>query len=273
MSFDEGSRLESQDERYGEEYTDDEEFSRFSKEISDGLLTLTSNIATSSRLVALLGTKRDKPEIRERIKSLTDETREQCKEVGARVKRLQQWGDVSPSGRFTQQKLSREFSSALTDFQAVQRLSAEKSRAFIQVGKAALHETDDVGGTEGDEGEQHSELLQQQIHQQQQLADQGEVDFTDALIQEREQDIQGIEQGINELNEIFRDLGTIVTEQGVLVDNIESNISNVHDHTRGAATELTKASRYQRSSRNRMCCLLVILAIIVTIVILAIVLG
>jgi t-SNARE complex subunit (syntaxin) len=37
------------------------------------------------------------------------------------------------------------------------------------------------------------------------------------LIEERETEIQGIEQGILELNEIFRDLATIVTEQGTLI--------------------------------------------------------
>jgi syntaxin 7 len=40
-----------------------------------------------------------------------------------------------------------------------------------------------------------------------------EIEFNETLISEREGEIQGIEQGITELNEIFRDLGMLVNEQ------------------------------------------------------------
>lgn len=69
--------------------------------------------------------------------------------------------------------------------------------------------------------------LQQQLQIQQQLqessqgqADEQEVipnyelDYQEALIEERENEIREIEVGITELNQIFRDLGTIVQEQG-----------------------------------------------------------
>ena len=41
-----------------------------------------------------------------------------------------------------------------------------------------------------------------------------ELAFQESLIQEREAEIQEIETGIHELHEIFRDLGTLVQEQG-----------------------------------------------------------
>lgn len=40
-----------------------------------------------------------------------------------------------------------------------------------------------------------------------------EIEYNETLISEREGEIQGIEQGITELNEIFRDLGMLVNEQ------------------------------------------------------------
>ena len=40
-----------------------------------------------------------------------------------------------------------------------------------------------------------------------------EIEYNEVLITEREGEIQGIEQGITELNEIFRDLGMLVNEQ------------------------------------------------------------
>lgn len=41
-----------------------------------------------------------------------------------------------------------------------------------------------------------------------------ELAHQEGLIQEREAEIREIETGIHELHEIFRDLGTLVTEQG-----------------------------------------------------------
>lgn len=51
----------------------------------------------------------------------------------------------------------------------------------------------------------------QQRHKLQALDN--EIEYNESLIAEREGEIREIEQGINELNEIFRDLGTLVTEQ------------------------------------------------------------
>lgn len=41
--------------------------------------------------------------------------------------------------------------------------------------------------------------------------------YQESLIHEREQEIREIETGIHELNEIFRDLGTLVVEQGSMI--------------------------------------------------------
>jgi t-SNARE complex subunit (syntaxin) len=75
---------------------------------------------------------------------------------------------------------------------------------------------------------------------------------------------------VGELNELFRDLGTIVTEQGEQLDMISDNVQDVYTNTHGADRELRSAARYQRNARNKACCLLVILAIILTVIILAV---
>lgn len=47
-----------------------------------------------------------------------------------------------------------------------------------------------------------------------------ELEFQETLIAEREAEIRDIETGIHELNDIFRDLGTIVSEQGGLIGQL-----------------------------------------------------
>ncbi|KAK9369036.1 t-SNARE [Lipomyces kononenkoae] len=277
-------------------FSDSPEFDSLANRLSNQLFTLTTNISTLHRLLGMVGTKKDSHDIRDRVSSLTDDTRELCKSLGDDVKLLQTWTDITPSQRFTQQKLCREFTSLLADFQSVQRLSAEKQRQFVIAAKSHLPGSTQLlsPGTESSEYayQQQQLLMQEQLQapaqqseqqqprrsqvQQQETLDivgQEEIDFQNSLIAERELEIQGIEQGISELNEIFRDLGTMVTEQGVLIDNIESNITNVADSTQHASAELTKASRYQKSSRNKSCCLLLILVIILAVVLLAVFLG
>lgn len=78
---------------------------------------------------------------------------------------------------------------------------------------------------------------------------------------------------MGELNELFRDVATMVHEQGFMVDSIEQNVEGVREDTRGADLELRSASRYQKSARGKACCLLLILAVVLVIIVLAGVYG
>lgn len=78
---------------------------------------------------------------------------------------------------------------------------------------------------------------------------------------------------MGELNELFRDVATMVSEQGTQLDTIAGNVDTTLVATRGADSELRKADRYQKSARGKACCLLLVLAIVLIIVVLAVVLG
>ncbi|EGA76860.1 Pep12p [Saccharomyces cerevisiae Vin13] len=90
-----------------------------------------------------------------------------------------------------------------------------------------------------------------------------EFAYQQNLIEQRDQEISNIERGITELNEVFKDLGSVVQQQGVLVDNIEANIYTTSDNTQLASDELRKAMRYQkRTSRWRVYLLIVLLVML-----------
>jgi len=130
---------------------------------------------------------------------------------------------------------------------------------------------EEQSGSPGAEG--NNQFGQQQSQEQLRLASQDEVDFQDSLIVERETEIRNIEQGVTELNELFRDVAHIVSEQGQQLDIISDNVENVRTDTRGADVELRSAARYQKNARSKACCLLLILAVILTVVVLAATLG
>ncbi|PWW78692.1 t-SNARE [Tuber magnatum] len=280
MSFDRLPSLEAQPTTSrATGYSDSPEFDRLTTQLSSQLFTLTSNISSLNRELSLVGTKRDSEGLRERVRKLLNETRAGFKSVGEGVKKVQDWPDVSPSQRFVQQKLSREMSSTLADFQTIQRLSAEKTRDYVTAARQAQHLAHDEGVPADDLAYSPSRSGGQQqvqvplVQQQLALAEQNEVDFQESLIIEREEEIRGIEQGITELNEIFRDLGTMVNQQGEMIDDIEVYVGNTATSTKAADQELTQAARYQKGARNKACCLLLILSIILTVVLLAIFLG
>ena len=105
------------------------------------------------------------------------------------------------------------------------------------------------------------------------MANQDEVDFQEALIIEREEEIRNIEQGVGDLNVLFTQVAQIVSEQGEQLTTIEHNVEGVRDNTQRADVETRQAARYQKAARNKGCCLLLIMAVILTIVILAVVVG
>ncbi|KAL2265742.1 hypothetical protein VTJ83DRAFT_6842 [Remersonia thermophila] len=258
-------------------YSDDPEFQRLSQDLMNRLFKLNGNNQRLSGEVSHLGTRRDTPRVRERVHGLLEQSRELFKEVGEGVKKIQGWEDVTPTQKYMQQKLSREFQASLSEFQNLQRQALEKQKASVSAARAAVEQEHAAAGTAvSPTGEP---LLQQQQQQQLQhqeltrLAPQDEVDFQEALILEREREIRAIEQGVGDLNVLFQQVAQIVTEQGEVLDTIERNVEAVRDDTRGADRELRSAARYQKKARGRMCCLLVILSVILTIILLAIFLG
>ncbi|RGP72732.1 syntaxin 7 [Fusarium longipes] len=249
-------------------YTDDPAFQELQYDLKSKLQTLLSSNRKLANDVNVLGTRKDTPRLRERVHNSMDKTRDMCREIGDGVKRLQTWEDLTKQQKYEQTKVSSDFQAALEEFQGLQRRALEKERASITAARAA-HEGE---STEGAPSETQLEQLQQQ-EQRIVLAPQDEVDFQEALIIEREEEIRNIEQGVGDLNVLFRQVAQIVNEQGEQLGSIADRVEDVRENTRQADVENRQAARYQKAARNKSCCLLLILAVILTIVILAIVLD
>jgi syntaxin 7 len=92
-------------------------------------------------------------------------------------------------------------------------------------------------------------------------------------VQERNREIREIETAVVEVGQIFQDLAAMVNEQGVMVDNIESNISSSVEATSTGVEQLEGAEEYQRKARKKCVIITIIVVVIIAIIVLAILWG
>lgn len=90
----------------------------------------------------------------------------------------------------------------------------------------------------------------------------------DTEISRREREIDEIARSITEVADIFKELNSMVIDQGTALDRIDYNIDNMHVNMQAASKELVKAENYQMRSRKRKLMLLLILLIIAVILVL-----
>jgi syntaxin 16 len=105
-----------------------------------------------------------------------------------------------------------------------------------------------------------STLLQtaQQKHRHQQIP----KNPNEALIAQREREIEDIAQGIIELANIFQELQTMVIDQGSMLDRIDYNVERMAVDVKEADKELKVASGYQRKTVKRKIMLLLVILIV-----------
>ncbi|KAJ0594664.1 putative target SNARE coiled-coil domain, syntaxin domain, syntaxin/epimorphin [Helianthus annuus] len=177
--------------------------------------------------------------------------------------------EVSASRKITDAKLAKDFQAVLKEFQKAQRLSAERETAYSPSVPQAIHssrnEASETDASSGRSPEQQALLfesrrqvfcytilnshIQGAVLQEVLLLD-NEIAFNEAIIEERDQGIQEIQNQIGEVNEIFKDLAVLVHEQGTMIDDIGSNIENSHAATTQGKSHLAKASKAQRSNSS-----------------------
>lgn len=88
------------------------------------------------------------------------------------------------------------------------------------------------------------------------------------MVEEREREIRQVVQSISDLNEIFRDLATMVVEQGTVLDRIDYNVEQSCVKTDEGLKQLQKAEQYQKKNRKMLVILILFVLVIVMIVVL-----
>ncbi|ALC49389.1 Syx16 [Drosophila busckii] len=80
------------------------------------------------------------------------------------------------------------------------------------------------------------------------------------VAQHREEEVTKIVKSIYDLNDIFKDLGHMVQEQGTVLDRIDYNVEQTQTRVSEGLRQLQRAELYQRKNR-KMCIILVLAAV------------
>ncbi|GAA5823600.1 hypothetical protein JCM3770_003520 [Rhodotorula araucariae] len=91
---------------------------------------------------------------------------------------------------------------------------------------------------------------------------------TAMAVDQRTSEIASIAHSIADLADMFKDLSSLVIDQGTLLDRVDYNVDLLRDEVRGAAQELAAATRHQRRSGKCQLILLLVLAVLAALVVL-----
>ncbi|KAG1096001.1 hypothetical protein G6F42_018449 [Rhizopus arrhizus] len=166
--------------------------------------------------------------------------------------------------------LARNIQTSLaTKVQDVSSSFRKQQSSYLQKMQGQENRKADILGLENDLSNEAAELL---------LDEDAQVGFTESqlavlesnneMIDQREREVNQIAKSIHQLAEIFRDLQTLVIDQGSMLDRIDYNIEQTTVQVKDAVVQLDKGAHYQNKTRKRKLMLLLILIIMLLIVIL-----
>lgn len=110
----------------------------------------------------------------------------------------------------------------------------------------------------------------QQVQELKELRDAEDAD--NRIIMERNAEIKEVERDLEELAGVFKEMNTIVGEQGEMLNTAETQTASSAAQVEAGTQELKKADEYQQSARKKyliigliVCAILSVIAIIIVV--------
>lgn len=218
--------------------------------VTHSVFRINTCVAALWRLADELASCRgDARAVRERIRRARAEATRLARNTARKL--AEAAGDVDP-------RLAAEFEAALRQFQRVQeRVIAADRRETASASAAFLRPffsppSCDAASPSRTQAQQCNLQMQPQLARSRRTQElvrlDDEITFNEALVAEREREICKIQQEITEINEIFRDLATLVHGQHEAIEIVECNVGAAATETARAQVQLTKAAVAQGST-------------------------
>ncbi|VDM36887.1 unnamed protein product [Toxocara canis] len=91
------------------------------------------------------------------------------------------------------------------------------------------------------------------------------------MVKERERDVMSVSKSIVELNSLFKDLASMIVDQGTVLDRIDYNVEQSTMKVKSALKSVQKAERYQKNDKKMHCIVCLSVTIIILIILLILV--
>ncbi|XP_072170384.1 syntaxin-12-like isoform X1 [Diadema setosum] len=252
------------------------DFTTMLKQCSSSIFRINNSIAALEKAIRQIGTTNDSNILRSKIQQMLQQSNTSIKDTKLCMEVLGQKARLLDKAKKIQfERLANDFQDTVQRYGSVQKRVANKMRSSPSVGPRQ------GGGSMGfgeepsydqktplmrEEEQERQREMQRQMQQQE-----AAIDYDLTLIQEREEQIRQIEASMLDVNEIFRDLSMMVSEQGEMIDSIEANVDRAGDNVEEGAKQLATASRYQKKARKKMFCIFCILAVVAIVIVIALV--
>ncbi|XP_041484381.1 syntaxin-12-like isoform X2 [Lytechinus variegatus] len=244
------------------------DFTSLMNTCSSSIFKINSNISSLEKAIRQIGTQSDSNPLRAKIQQMLTQTNASIAQTKQCMSQLGHTSrTLEKQKRIQFERIANDFHDTVQRYGSVQKRVANKMRSSPSVRPQSQSQGTMGFGEQGQDYDQKAPLLsaeeeerkrQMQIQMQQQDA---AIDYDLTLIQEREEQIRQIEATMLDVNEIFKDLSMMVSEQGEMIDSIEANVDRAGDNVEEGTKQLATASKYQKKARKKMCCIFMILAI------------
>ncbi|XP_072781182.1 t-SNARE domain-containing protein 1 isoform X2 [Taeniopygia guttata] len=219
---------------------DPSELQELFQETSANVFRINSNVTSLERSLRSLGTSNDTQELQDGLHATQQETN---KTITTSTKAIKQLSEVvrgsSRQERLQLDRLKNQLSDAIQRYGAVQKKIAEKSKSLLPTGQRSTKQSpkapfsdlpDDEKIFNGGDG-----VWQNQGQDQALLSEITEEDLE--AIRQREEAIQQIESDMLDVNQIIKDLASMVHEQGDTIATSQEDevLPSLHRFGRSAA--------------------------------------
>jgi len=255
-----------------------DEFESVHNVVFQNLVQLKTNFDNVSQMAKDIGTFKDNSSSREQLKSLMNRTTIIIKESQQYLSKLTNLIGVGDARKRNERKLlvekwTSDFSKFTETYAHLAAVAKEKLEDVPLTSKSYSSGNNNNNPFDEDNARYNQQESAQYHMKQQQLSRlQADREFQDALIHDRDQEIRAIQGQMSEINEIFKNVATLVDEQGELVDDIRSNISSANSNVVVAVHEVQEAEKLQEGVRNKLlwlagCCIIMVIAVVVIVVV------
>ncbi|XP_026470383.1 syntaxin-7-like [Ctenocephalides felis] len=242
------------------------DYDKLSNTIGSNIQKISQNVLSMKRMVNQLGTSQDSQDLQQQLHQIQSYTQQLVKDTNTLFTTLKKanFGPEQRHLKIQRDRLADEFTNALNSLQATHREAVQRERNCVNEVRAAAK----LNNFKPPPASNKDQLLPfQSTHSQQQMQAQIQEEIDLQALQTQEENIRQLEHDIRDVNEIFKNLGALVHEQGDIIDSIEASVERTQVFVENGTQQLRQASQYKTKLRKKKLILLLIAIVVLAILI------